>query len=67
MKRLIPCLLLAMTLPLAAQLSVNAKDLKGRTILISSDAGDVELKKGIAKFVEIRYNDGIWKKTKKIN
>ena len=50
MKRLIPCLLLAMTLPLAAQLSVNAKDLKGRTILISSDAGDVELKKGIATF-----------------
>lgn len=50
MKRLIPCLLLAIALPLAAQLSLDSKDREGKPILINSDAMDVEIEKGIATF-----------------
>ena len=50
MKRLIPCLLLTITLPLAAQLSLDSKDREGKPILINSDAMDVDIEKGIATF-----------------
>ncbi|MBQ9772706.1 MAG: hypothetical protein IJW23_12860 [Lentisphaeria bacterium] len=50
MKRLIPCLLLAISLPLAAQFSLDSKNREGKPILINSDAMDVEIEKGIATF-----------------
>ena len=50
MKRLIPCLLLAMALPLTAQLSLDSKDRDGKPILINSDAMDIEIEKGVATF-----------------
>lgn len=50
MKRLIPCLLLAMSLPLTAQLSLDSSNREGKPILINSDAMDVEIEKGVATF-----------------
>ena len=50
MKRLIPCLLLAAALPLAAQLSLDSKEREGKPILINSDAMDVDIENGKATF-----------------
>ena len=50
MKRLIPCLLLAATLPLAAQFSLNTKYRGDKPILINSDAMDVDIENGKATF-----------------
>ena len=50
MKRLIPCLLLAAALPLAAQFSLNTKDRGDKPILINSDAMDVDIENGKATF-----------------
>ena len=50
MKRLIPCLLLAAVLPLAAQFNLESKDRDGKPILINSDAMSVDIEKGIATF-----------------
>ena len=50
MKRLIPCLLLALTLPLAAQFSMNAENRKDKPIKIKSDAMDIDMKTGKGSF-----------------
>ena len=50
MKRLLPCLLLAAVLPLAAQFSLDSKNRSGEPILINSDAMNVDLEKGSATF-----------------
>lgn len=49
MKHLIPCLLLAIALPLSAQL-LDAKNRDDRQIMITSDAMDVDMKNGKATF-----------------
>lgn len=50
MKRLLPSLLLAITLPLAAQFSLDSDKREGKPILINSDAMSVDIEKGIATF-----------------